>query len=182
MPCMIETAIQNAKFHGINLFPGTKNPAQGDCVFESVIDNINLRHCFSEKLSEDPSYWRCVWLNEIERLGFDYWNMGRTKEEWKTEFDLMKQPGVYEVPLFDLVPSGIAHCIKKIYSYLIPLHKLIVQYMWFQQLHLVAMLIVKCQFVLHITKAIMNPLFLALTWILKKLCCFLNRYHNSNNS
>ena len=25
----------------------------------------------------------------------------------------MKQPGVYEVPLFDLVPSGIAHCIRK---------------------------------------------------------------------
>ena len=113
MSCMIERAIQNAKFHGINLFPGTKNPAQGDCIFESVIDNINMRHCFSEKLSEDPSYWRCVWLTEIERIGFDFWNLDRTKEEWKAEFNLMKQPGVYEMPLFDLIPPGIAHCVRK---------------------------------------------------------------------
>ena len=113
MDSMIEIAIQNAKYHGIDLILGTRNPAQGDCIFESVIDNINLRNCFKEKLSEDPSYWRHVWLNEIETIGFDYWNLGRTKEEWKTEFNLLKQPGVYEMPLFDLVPPGIAHCVRK---------------------------------------------------------------------
>ena len=64
-------------------------------------------------MSEDPSYWRRVWLNEIENVGFDYWNLGRTKDEWKTEFQLLKQPGMYEMALFDFVASRIAHCVRK---------------------------------------------------------------------
>ena len=106
-------AIQNANFHGINLYPGTKNPAKGDCVFESVLDNLNQRDCFSENLSGDASYWRKKWMREIEIIAYDEWNQGRTIEQWKSEFDALKQPGLYEVSLGDLVPPGIAHCVKK---------------------------------------------------------------------
>ena len=52
---MVIKAIENAKFHNINLVPGTRNPALGDCIFESVIDNINRRDCFEENLIEEPS-------------------------------------------------------------------------------------------------------------------------------
>ena len=52
-------------------------------------------------------------MTEIESIAFDNWNQGRTAEEWRSEFSLLKQPGVYEVSLGDLVPPGIAHCIKK---------------------------------------------------------------------
>ena len=110
---MVIKAIENAKFHNINLVPGTRNPALGDCIFESVIDNINRRDCFEENLIEDPSYWRHVWMSEIESIGYDDWNEGRTREEWESEFNTLKKPTVYRVPLGDLVPPGIAHCIKK---------------------------------------------------------------------
>ena len=110
---MVVNAIENAKFHDINLIPGTKNPALGDCIFESVLDNINRRDCFQENLIEDPSYWRHVWMSEIESIAYDSWNQGRTREEWKSDFNTLKRPTVYEVPLGDLVPPAIAHCIKK---------------------------------------------------------------------
>ena len=110
---MVKIAIQNAKFHGINLYPGTMNKGLGDCVFESVLDNINKRDCFDEILTEDSMFWRHCWMTEIESIAFDNWNQGRTEDEWRSEFSLLKQPGVYEVSLGDLVPPGIAHCIKK---------------------------------------------------------------------
>ena len=110
---IVKKAIENAKFHGINLYPGTKNPGLGDCVFESVLDNLNTRNCFHENLIEDALFWRNVWMTEIEKIAYDNWNEGRTIEEWKSAFNFLKQPGVYEVSLGDLVPPGIAHCIKK---------------------------------------------------------------------
>ena len=38
---MVQTAVKNARFHGINLYQGVKTLANGDCIFESVIDIIN---------------------------------------------------------------------------------------------------------------------------------------------
>ena len=35
--------IQVAKNHGINLKPDTPNKAQGNCLFESIVDNVNNR-------------------------------------------------------------------------------------------------------------------------------------------
>ena len=45
---MIFLATQNAKCHGINVRHGNPNNADGNCIFESVVDNINSRLCFEE--------------------------------------------------------------------------------------------------------------------------------------
>ena len=36
-----------------------------------------------------------------------------SKQQWKTGFDILKQPGIYELTLGDLVPPGIAYCTRK---------------------------------------------------------------------
>jgi hypothetical protein len=43
---MVTKAIENAAFHGIDLHHGVKNLANGDCLFESILDSINTRDCF----------------------------------------------------------------------------------------------------------------------------------------
>ena len=110
---MVNKAIANAKFHSINLYPGSKVQRHGDCLFESVLDNLIQRDCFEENPTEGPSFLRHLWMTEIENIAFDDWNEGRTKEEWKSAFPLVKQPGIFDVSLGDLVAPGIAHCIKK---------------------------------------------------------------------
>ena len=110
---MIEIAIANATEHGINLHQGVENLANGNCLFETVIDSINTRVCFNEQLNETPDFYRNLWMSELEKVGYNDWNNGRTKDQWKDEWDVLKQSGKYEFDLGDLVPLGIAHCIKK---------------------------------------------------------------------
>ena len=43
---MIFQAISNARQHGLEVEAGTRNPASGDCAFESAILNNNDRPCF----------------------------------------------------------------------------------------------------------------------------------------
>ena len=45
---MVERAIMNAKFHGINLHHGVPNLSNGDCAIEAIADNISTRAEFSE--------------------------------------------------------------------------------------------------------------------------------------
>ena len=40
---MISQAIENAEFHGIKLKPGVQNVVNGDCIFESVVDSIDMQ-------------------------------------------------------------------------------------------------------------------------------------------
>ena len=110
---MIERGIANAKFHGVNLHPGVRNLANGDCAFESIIDSINIRSCFDEVLNETPAYWRKKWMSEVQSLGFENWSLGLTRQEWDTGWELLKESGAYEYNLGDLVVPGIAHCLKK---------------------------------------------------------------------
>ena len=49
-------AIASAQKHMINLQPGRINPGIGNCSYESVINNINGRSCFQEKLPMSPDY------------------------------------------------------------------------------------------------------------------------------
>ena len=110
---IVDIAIKNAKAHGINLRHGVKSLGNGDCAFESVIDSINTRSCFEEYLEGSPGYWREIWMSEIQKIAYDEWNCGLSKQQWKEGFDILKQSGTYELDLGDLVPAGIAHCTKK---------------------------------------------------------------------
>ena len=54
----MSTAIQNAAWHGIKVNLVKPNKADGNCIFESVADNINTRPCFKEFLYGTPDEQR----------------------------------------------------------------------------------------------------------------------------
>ena len=74
---MLERAIQNARFHGINLHPGVRNLANGNCAFETVIDSINTRSCFENSYDGTPDHWRMVWMAEVEEIAYTNFNGGK---------------------------------------------------------------------------------------------------------
>ena len=110
---VIGKAIDNAKIHGIDLHPGVENLANGNCVFESIIDSINTRDCFEENFNGTPDYWRNIWMTEVSHVAYENWNRGLDRDQWMEGWETMKQPGIYEHHLGDLAVLGIAHCTKK---------------------------------------------------------------------
>ena len=69
---MVDIAIQNAARHGIGLHQGVPNLANGNCIFESIIDNISTRGCFKESFDGEPDYYRRLWLDEAENAVFNF--------------------------------------------------------------------------------------------------------------
>ena len=110
---MISKAIEIASKLGIQMYHPFLNSANGKCAFEGVIDNINWRPCFDKTYSGSPDYYRALWMNEIENIAFDDWNMGLSRTEWHKEWTLMKNSRTYENCLGDLIIPGIAHAVRK---------------------------------------------------------------------
>ena len=69
-PLIITRAIESANKHGIHLVEGIFNAADGNCAFDAVINNINYRECFSEKLSLNSEVYRHGWVTELENFFF----------------------------------------------------------------------------------------------------------------
>ena len=69
---MVVTSIKNAATHGINLQHGAPNRADGDCIFESVMDNVSSRSCFEEVLHGQSEHYRKKWLGEAEEAVFRF--------------------------------------------------------------------------------------------------------------
>ena len=110
---MVDKAIENAKYHNINLYHGVPNMAGGNCAFESIIDNISTRQCFAETFDGTPDYWRFVWMSEVENIAYKNWHGTMSPERWKAEFKILKETRAYEMELGDLIVPGIAHCTRK---------------------------------------------------------------------
>ena len=108
---MVHVAIENARFHGINLHRGVENLADGDCIIEAIKDNISTRHSFHEYFEETAAFYRKQWLNEAEDLVLRY--SGIPEKKFRTEWNVLKQPKTYEFELGDYVLAAIAHCVKK---------------------------------------------------------------------
>ena len=110
-------AIAIAKDHNIKLKPGRKDRGYGNCVFEAVINNINDRECFKEKLKQTPNWYRRLWMNQmLDRIICKIcpWNPGFTEKQLRDGFEKVKQSGVYEVDYFgDMMLGGIACGIGK---------------------------------------------------------------------
>ena len=117
-PLLVTQAIESAKKHGINLVIGVLNEADGNCAFDAVINNVNHRSCFNEKLSLSSEVYRQIWVTELEDESSKYPTLGAgyTKEEKEENWNHLKQSGVYEVDFFgDLVLHAIARgCNKNI--------------------------------------------------------------------
>ena len=68
---MIERAVTSAKKHGIDLYHGRKNVADGNCAMESVIFNVNDRPCFSDALPFSVDYYRRLWITDFKNKTID---------------------------------------------------------------------------------------------------------------
>ena len=93
----------SAQKHNIKLKAGSKDRGFGNCVFESVINNINERACFKEKLKQTPNWYRRTWMNEMmNRIidGICPWNLSYTESQIREGFEQVKESGVYEVDFF----------------------------------------------------------------------------------
>ena len=115
---LVTRAIQSAKKHGINLVEGKLNKADGNCAFDAVINNINYRSCFKEKLQLASMIYRQIWITELEDASDQYPSLGAgySKEERIENWNRLKQSGIYEVDFFgDFVMHAIAKgCNKNI--------------------------------------------------------------------
>ena len=109
---MMSLAIENAKKHGIDLLPGVLNRADGNCTFDAVINNINHRSCFPEKLTLPSSTYRQIWVTELESESTNFPSLGAgyTAEERKENWNKLKQSGIYEVDFFG---NFVIHAISR---------------------------------------------------------------------
>ena len=115
---LVYQAINSANKHGIKLVQGTLNSADGNCAFDAVINNINHRQCFSDKLTLSSRIYRQIWVSDLqgESSRFPSLGAGYSKEEKDENWNQLKQSGVYEIDFFgDLVIHAIARgCHKDI--------------------------------------------------------------------
>ena len=110
-------SIESAKKHNIKLKAGRKDRRYGNCASEAVINNINDRDCFSDKLLQSPNWYRRNWMSQMmEKLldGRCPWNMGYTEQQIREGFAKLQESGIYEIDFFgDLMIGGIACGIRK---------------------------------------------------------------------
>ena len=95
---------------------GQLNNADGNCAFEAVINNINKRNCFPNKLPLTPLTYRVKWMTDLQNQEEKYPELGAgfTEEEKKENWEKLKQSGTYEVEFFgDFVIYGIASGCQK---------------------------------------------------------------------
>ena len=76
-----------------------KNNADGNCAFEAVINNINQRKCFNEKMNLESYVYRQVWVTELEMesKNFPELGAGYTDEEKSENWNRLKHSGIYEI-------------------------------------------------------------------------------------
>ena len=115
-PLMVSQAIESARKHGIDLCWGLPNNASGNCAFEAVINNVNARSCYEDKLPLDVRTYRHQWMTELQQASVNHPTLGAgfTDEEKEEYWQLLKRSGVWNVEFFgDLIVNGIARGSRK---------------------------------------------------------------------
>ncbi len=115
---IFKRGIENARRHGITVISDKPNKAQGDCLFESVIDNINHQDWFPDKLKHSIQYYRKKWVSEIKRNyeNTDHFPGEKNRIKWNTAWSKQAESREYNVNKYnisDIVPAGLGHCVKK---------------------------------------------------------------------
>ena len=91
---IFQKGIKVAKKHGINVKPDKPNRREGDCLFEAVVDNINHRDCFTEKLEKSIQEYREEFVSEMQ-LQFqqtDHYPGEQDHNKWNEAWDMQKNP------------------------------------------------------------------------------------------
>ena len=111
---IVTIAIKNADWHGIKLHHGGYNNADGNCSFESIVQNINSRPCFGEHISGSADLHRKSWLSETENLVWEFTGgLGLSEDLFRKEWSCLKNSKSYNCALGDFLMHAIAHCVKK---------------------------------------------------------------------
>ena len=111
---MVNIAILNAKYHGIDLHHGVPNLANGDCAIEAIADNISTRPEFGEVFNGGSEFNRRMWMGEAENLVYSFsGGAGMSEQDFRKQWDILKRSGNYEYELGDYVIAAIAHCTRK---------------------------------------------------------------------
>ena len=126
MEGIFDAVVKVAENHGIKVKPDKPNAAAGDCLFDSIVDNVNHRpEDFSEKLLDGVDNYRELWVTELEEqykktpVFPGYHGKEMTNEqlgEWTAAWTQQKNPCEYNVDMYnvsDLTPQGLGHCIKR---------------------------------------------------------------------
>ena len=112
----IQVTIDVGKKHDINLEPGNPNAAAGHCLYESFMDNINNRSCFTQELRNTPEHYRMVWNREGEmkvKLS-NYYPANYTEEEWRSAWEQIQTSNVWDLDYFgDMAIISCAHSLRK---------------------------------------------------------------------
>ena len=75
-PLMVSQAIESARKHHIDLCWGLGNEAAGNCAFEAVINNVNERSCYDDKLPLDVRTYRHQWMTELQQASKEHDTLG----------------------------------------------------------------------------------------------------------
>ena len=113
---LTKVAIQNAKNHGISLKPGRNIERDGNCSFASVLENINRRSCFPQKLTNSMSFYRTQWVTELQNQtpNFPILTGGYSEDKQKNLWNELKRPGIWNVEYYgDFLIYAVARGSRK---------------------------------------------------------------------
>ena len=118
---MVKMAIDIGSEHEVNLVAGGKtmpNKANGNCLYESIIDNINSRRkYFSEDLRDTPENYRKYWLQEGEmkiREGKVFYPNIYSDEQWDSAWETLQTTNQYDIEYFgEMAILSCAHSLRK---------------------------------------------------------------------
>lgn len=112
LPDVMSTAISLAKQYSIDLTPGTPNTNDGGCAIEAVLDQINQRDCYPDKLFLSAQHYRSKWMSiaEIAARNSAFYPV----ENWIKGWSRLKDDGHCESKCFlDFYMMAILHCVRK---------------------------------------------------------------------
>jgi hypothetical protein len=99
---IFKMAIDIGSEHKISLKAGNPNRADGNCLYESIMDQINKRICFTENLGNTPGFYRRIWNIEGEnKVKQSVWYPYKyTEEEWKAAWKILQDTNQYDIEYF----------------------------------------------------------------------------------
>ena len=109
----VDDAVKLARDFQVDLQWSAPNSASGDCIFESVL--INLQRCFSKTFSRNTTVLSKKWVAIAKQITREHPIFAAFDDQlFSAKWDLLSTQGVYDVDLFgDVILPVIAHCIKK---------------------------------------------------------------------
>ena len=108
---LLQQAISSAYRHGLVVNAGILNAANGNCLFDAILDNIKGRACYKTKLKGSSKLLRIRSITKAQQEK-DLLTFIRT-DTTEAEWDTLKKDRVYETELTDIAIIAVARAIHK---------------------------------------------------------------------